>query len=109
MYALGGRFRAGVSRSTVLKAFGELGSLKGLMERIKPMERIKRFSNRGGDATAANVVNSNASSSVPDDEEKPRGRVTLQSKLLPWHLVQAGPYSRPLVHFSDQPEHFFAG
>eukprot|EP00227_Mantoniella_beaufortii_P004772 CAMPEP_0197611546 /NCGR_PEP_ID=MMETSP1326-20131121/55569_1 /TAXON_ID=1155430 /ORGANISM="Genus nov. species nov., Strain RCC2288" /LENGTH=195 /DNA_ID=CAMNT_0043180207 /DNA_START=310 /DNA_END=893 /DNA_ORIENTATION=- len=54
MYALGGRFRAGVSRSTVFKAFGELGSLKGLVE------RIKRLTNRGGNANAANVVNSSS-------------------------------------------------
>lgn len=80
MYALGGRFRAGFSRSTVLKAFGELGSLKGLIEKIKGL------SNR--DLNAEGAVN--APAVVPlDGEERPRGRVTLQSKLLPWHVFQA--------------------
>ena len=39
LYALGGRFRAGFSRHTVLKAFGELGSLKGLLGRFGGLRR----------------------------------------------------------------------
>jgi hypothetical protein len=82
MYALGGRFRAGFSRSTVFRAFGELGSLKGLVE------KLKRLSDR--DPNAAAAVNAPADEAALDGDEKPRGRVTLQSKLLPWHIVQVG-------------------
>lgn len=82
MYALGGRFRAGFARSTVLKAFGELGSLKGLVG------KLKHLSNRKRDPAAAAAVNAPAAPTL-DGDERPRGRVTLQTKLLPWHLIQA--------------------
>ena len=78
MYALGGRFRAGFSRSTVFKAFGELGSLKGLVERFKTLSNNNNNNNNGEGGAAGG-----------DLDEKPRGRVTLQSKLLPWHVFQA--------------------
>ena len=79
MYALGGRFRAGFGRDTVLKAVGELGSLKPWAERFRRLT--------GRDPNVQNPANVPAAPPLPH-EEKPRGRVTLQSKSIPFHLVQ---------------------
>ena len=79
MYALGGRVRVGFGPNTVLKAVGELGSLKPWAERFRRLT--------GRDPNVQNPANVPAAPPLPH-EEKPRGRVTLQSKSIPFHLVQ---------------------
>jgi hypothetical protein len=87
LYALGGRFRAGFSRHTVLKAFGELGSLKGLLGRFGSL--------RGADPNASNPNVTNTPTgitpSLSDElgDEIPRGRVTLRSTAVPYHVFTA--------------------
>ena len=82
MYALSGRFRAGVGRSTALKAFGELGSLRGLNE-------LRRKFMRSRDPNAAAASNAPAPAPALSSDEIPRGRVALQSKFFPWHVAHA--------------------
>ena len=75
LYALGGRFRAGFSRHTVLKAFGELGSLKGLLGRFGG---LRRADPNASNPNVTNAPQGVASAATIDPDEIPRGRVTLR-------------------------------
>ena len=82
----GGRFRAGFSRHTVLKAFGSSGSLKG------PPRKVRRLATRiptrpiPTSPTPPGRV-TNATTTAGD--EIPRGRVTLRSTAIPYHVFTA--------------------
>ena len=81
LYALGGRFRAGFSRHTVLKAFGELGSLKGLLGRFGG---LRRADPNASNPNVTNAPQGVASAATIDPDETPRGRVTLRSTAVPY-------------------------
>jgi len=86
LYALGGRFRAGFSRHTVLKAFGELGSLKGLLGRFGG---LRRADPNASNPNVTNAPQGVASATTIDPDEIPRGRVTLRSTAVPYHVFTA--------------------
>ena len=69
LYALGGRFRAGFSRHTVLKAFGELGSLKGLLGRFGG---LRRADPNASNPNVTNAPQGVASATTIDPDEIPR-------------------------------------
>ena len=86
LYALGGRFRAGFSRHTVLKAFGELGSLKGLLGRFGG---LRRADPNASNPNVTNAPQGVAPAATIDPDETPRGRVTLRSTAIPYHVLTA--------------------
>ena len=131
MYALGGRVRVGFGPNTVLRAAGEIGSLRPVVEWVQrltngapapdpaaanlPPLNAKGVKSSGpGGANAVNNNNAGSSSlNAPDAaDEAFRGRITLQSKSVPFHVVQvdlsrAERYQTPRG-YQDGPSHVSA-
>lgn len=114
MYALGGRFRVGFGANTVLRGLGELGSLSGAVEDFSKIRRKLAWGGGTGDTSKAvngpgggrnNAKGGRTHSSATNvrgiksdtfatnnkpaaaDDPSPRGRITLQTKVVSGHLV----------------------